>query len=292
MHLLNNKNRHKLLVIILLTVLISLVVCIYQNNIIEENIKIPTTNSIINTSYDMDTSSIDDGIISITYTGYSKDALVKITKIKDALGNSIKDIIDYNYIINRDSKETFSLTCGNGEYRIGIYENIDDNRYRRIYEEDFRSTNISIDNIFTSSTFYVNYANAGEEFNKLLKLFQNSCMTKEEYIKTAYNWVSKNIDYDNKLANKINRSEISVYRPDISRIVKEKNGICLDSSCIYAALLRANNIPARIVFGYANDVYHAWVEVYMDGKWHLYDTTFSNDSSNTKNILYTINYIY
>jgi transglutaminase/protease-like cytokinesis protein 3 len=41
-------------------------------------------------------------------------------------------------------------------------------------------------------------------------------------------------------------------------------------------MLRSTGIPAKLVKGYANynpGVYHAWNEVYLDGQWHVIDTT-------------------
>ncbi len=43
-------------------------------------------------------------------------------------------------------------------------------------------------------------------------------------------------------------------------------------------MLRSIDIPTKLVMGYKNDIekYHAWNEVYLDGKWINLDTTYDS----------------
>ena len=54
-------------------------------------------------------------------------------------------------------------------------------------------------------------------------------------------------------------------------------GVCRDYAHVLIALVRAVGIPARFVSAYAPDVkpqdFHAVVEVFLDGGWHLVDPT-------------------
>ncbi|BAV65377.1 transglutaminase-like domain-containing protein [Sphingobium cloacae] len=56
-----------------------------------------------------------------------------------------------------------------------------------------------------------------------------------------------------------------------------QQGICRDYAHLTAALIRACDIPARLVSVYALDLdppdFHAVVEVWLDGAWHLVDAT-------------------
>ncbi len=56
-----------------------------------------------------------------------------------------------------------------------------------------------------------------------------------------------------------------------------QQGVCRDFAHLTAALIRACDIPARLVSVYALDLarpdFHAVVEVWLDGGWHLVDTT-------------------
>lgn len=55
----------------------------------------------------------------------------------------------------------------------------------------------------------------------------------------------------------------------------DRRGICRDYAHLMVAFCRASQIPARIASVYAPSVYpkdfHAVVEVYLDGEWHLTD---------------------
>jgi len=56
-----------------------------------------------------------------------------------------------------------------------------------------------------------------------------------------------------------------------------QQGVCRDYAHLTAALIRACDIPARLVSVYALDLdppdFHAVVEVWLDGAWHLVDAT-------------------
>lgn len=57
-----------------------------------------------------------------------------------------------------------------------------------------------------------------------------------------------------------------------------RQGVCRDYAHLLATFARAAGIPARLVSGYALDLdppdFHALVEVWLDGGWHLVDPTF------------------
>ena len=59
--------------------------------------------------------------------------------------------------------------------------------------------------------------------------------------------------------------------PDIDRCWKRKMGICLDIASMTVGMLRAVSVPCNLVFGWADDNYHAWVEARIGGKRYLYD---------------------
>jgi transglutaminase-like putative cysteine protease len=57
----------------------------------------------------------------------------------------------------------------------------------------------------------------------------------------------------------------------------QRQGVCRDFAHLLASMSRAAMIPARLVAAYAPDVtppdFHAVVEVWLDGSWHLVDAT-------------------
>jgi transglutaminase-like putative cysteine protease len=57
----------------------------------------------------------------------------------------------------------------------------------------------------------------------------------------------------------------------------QRQGVCRDFAHLLLTFARAANVPARMVSAYAPNIdppdFHAVVEVYLDGRWHLVDPT-------------------
>ena len=60
-------------------------------------------------------------------------------------------------------------------------------------------------------------------------------------------------------------------------VLIERSGVCRDFAHVAISLCRAMGIPARYVAGYAVDLappdFHGFVEVYLGGRWFLFDPT-------------------
>ena len=67
---------------------------------------------------------------------------------------------------------------------------------------------------------------------------------------------------------------------------------------LMTAMLRSQNVPAKLIVGYTGSVYHAWINVwseqegwveakiYFDGKqWKLMDPTFASGGNSSESIL-------
>jgi len=50
-------------------------------------------------------------------------------------------------------------------------------------------------------------------------------------------------------------------------------GICYDLAAMATAMLRIMGIPTKMVIGYADNQYHAWVEIINGDKSIIYDPT-------------------
>lgn len=100
--------------------------------------------------------------------------------------------------------------------------------------------------------------------SKVLKV-ANPIKTSENIFK----WITKNI----KDAGYTLKDRGALYA------FKNKAGDCTEQAYLFAALCRANNIPARVIGGYvcANnkalrpEEYHNWAEFYNNGKWLIAD---------------------
>ena len=81
-------------------------------------------------------------------------------------------------------------------------------------------------------------------------------------------WINRNVNY-------VIGSSIGSTTAGATFIRRE--GVCRDFAQLLATFARAANIPARLVGAYAPGVdppdFHAVVEVWLDGDWHLLDAT-------------------
>ena len=70
---------------------------------------------------------------------------------------------------------------------------------------------------------------------------------------------------------------VSTARTTATDSFVQRQGVCRDYAHLLIALVRAADIPARIVGAYGVGVhppdFHAVVEVWLDGAWHLVDPT-------------------
>lgn len=94
-------------------------------------------------------------------------------------------------------------------------------------------------------------------------------------VQAIRDWVASNFTYD-------------IYASDAGTTATDsfgsQRGVCRDYAHVLIALTRAVGIPARFVSAYAPDVkpqdFHAVVEVFLEGGWHLLDATGMADPTN------------
>ena len=114
---------------------------------------------------------------------------------------------------------------------------------------------------------YVNYGKNDQVVGMSLKV----CRDKDG--KEAYTAIKKyitdNFRYDYVKAATIKPSVL----PDIATCFTKKSGVCQDLSAVMVSMLRVQGIPARLVIGYADKIYHAWVVCEVEGKKVLFDPT-------------------
>lgn len=106
-----------------------------------------------------------------------------------------------------------------------------------------------------------------------------------EKAKALYEWVGKNIKYDDDKAASVMSNDASEKEKDNIKsgaivAYNKKSGICFDKACLYAAMCRENNLKVRVISGEAYDgkeyIGHAWNQVYIpeEDEWINVDTTF------------------
>ena len=213
----------------------------------------------------IDRGQLASGIITTTYTPKKNVA----SKIMITKGD-----VKYTYDIKTDG--SYPLQLGNGKYTVAIFDNIEGNRYRRIETEEIELKLEDKNSVFLQSTQIINWDYNMEAIKKAEELTEG-IENDEEKVIEIYNFIINNISYDREKIKNVQTG----YIPSIDHILKDKKGICYDFSALFAAMLRSQGIPAKLIMGReksAMNVYHAWNQVYLEdtGKWITVDTTYDS----------------
>ena len=237
----------------------------------------------------VDASNLADGYVSVKYTG-GKDVRIKVRITK----SGTTDYYDYN-LNNKGGAETFPLTEGDGEYTIGVYENTTGTKYASAYSCTVTLALTSEFSPYLYPNQYVNFSDSSKVVAKAAELIKAAgAKTDLEKVTAVYHYVVNNISYDYDLAATVAPG----YLPDVDKVLESGKGICFDYAAVMAAMLRSQNIPCKLVVGFAGKVYHAWINVYIEGvgwvdqliyfdgkTWSLMDPTFVSSGKNDPAVL-------
>ncbi len=229
----------------------------------------------------MDVSHADSGYVMIQYNGGNPGIKVQITR------NTT-----YTYDLNlRNGYEIYPFTEGNGSYSIKVFENISGNQYSQLMSQTIF---VSLSNEFQPFLVPNQYVNFRSDSMAVVLAAQLAVGKNQlDTVNAVYQYVTSNITYDYAKAQSVR----SGYLPDIDKTLQDKKGICFDYAALMAAMLRSQNIPTKLVIGYAGDVYHAWVSVFIkergwidnliwfDGEhWSYIDPTFMATGKNSQSV--------
>ncbi len=233
----------------------------------------------------VDASNAAEGYLLVSYTG-GKNVRVKaqVTREKGTA---------YTYeLSNRGAVEILPLTEGSGMYTVRIFENIGGSRYATAcsYQLEVSLRHDSLPFLYANQ--YVNFTGDGAAAKKAAELAAGK---KSDFDKMSafYDFVVGGFSYDYELAKTVR----SGYLPDVDAVLQRKKGICFDYAAVMAAMLRSQNIPCKLVIGYAGETYHAWLSVYLEGAgwvdkaiyfdgnvWKRMDPTFASTGKRSASI--------
>lgn len=258
------------------------------------SVKVPAASGI--TAYQsggsvVDASNTAEGYVMIKHSGSSKRLKVQIRTAA----------MTYNYDLNNGGNfEVFPLQMGSGAYTARVMENVTGSSYRELFHADF-DVALSSDTVpFLYPNQYVNYSASSSSVKKSYDLCIGA-KTDLDKLKAIYGFMISTIKYDYDKAKTVK----SGYLPDVDDVLKSQKGICFDYSALMAAMLRAQNVPTKLVVGSADALAqnHSWNEVYLQGKgwitvkiqntqtgWKLMDATFG--ASNSVGSSYTAARVY
>ena len=232
----------------------------------------------------IDYSNCKDGYVVVKY----KQNTAKIVKAQVKKGKRT-----YTYTLRKQSEEVLPLSEGNGTYKITVYLQTKGDQYATVGDVSVSVKLSSKFAPFLRPNQYVKF-NKSTKYVKKAASLTKKCKNDLAKVKKIYNYVIKNMKYDNKKANSVKPG----YLPNLNSLYKKKKGICFDYAAVMTAMLRSQGVPTKLVIGYTGKTYHAWINVYskkkgwitgaiyISGKkWKLMDPTFAATGKSSKSIM-------
>lgn len=239
-------------------------------------------------SVSIDASNTSQGYVMVKYTGGNSKVKLQIT---------LSGGTTYTYNLRGGSYEVFPLTAGSGTYTINVYENVSGDQYALACGESVEVSLSSSLSPFLYPNQYVNFS-SGSSTVTLGSELAGGAQTDLAVVEKVYSWVISNISYDFDKASNVTAGQMSGYLPSVDTIISTKKGICFDYAAVMATMLRSQGIPTKLVVGYAGQIYHAWVSVYLEGEgwvngiiyfdgvsWVRMDPTFASSGNSSTDIM-------
>lgn len=225
----------------------------------------------------VDASHSDQGYIMVKRTSKkAQKAILTLGKEK------------YTYDLRSDGEfEVFPLQMGDGKYKLEVFEHISGKKYSPVSALGF---SVTLGDEFAPYLYpsqYVWYTADCETVKKGQEICAGAA-TDAEKVGAVYQFMLDNFIYDYVQAATVQKQK--GYIPSVDDVLGKKKGICFDFSVVVATMLRSEGIPVQMAIGYADKAYHAWNNIYIDGKWYRYDVTSDICGANVKS--YTTERIY
>ncbi len=247
----------------------------------------------------IDYSNTADGYVMVRFTSPTKLRLKAQIK-----GPSTT----YTYDLTPEKWAAFPLSDENGTYKITVYQNTTGSKYASVLSLTVDVTMKNEFAPFLHANQYVDFDAAPKSVAKAAQLTAGISDPLKK-VEAIYNFVVDHLTYDKELAATVK----SGYLPVLDEVLAKKKGICFDYAALMTGMLRSQNVPTKLVVGYAGEAYHAWISVwsetdgwidgviYFDGvSWKRMDPTFASSGGGSQEIMdyigdgsnYTPKYFY
>lgn len=244
---------------------------------------------------ELDYSNVNEGYFQV------KTLSEQHKKLKVQVFKGSEDKSPYKYDINKNlAYETIPLTKGNGDYIVKVYENTTGNKYAVLMSVNFTVTLSDEKKPFLYPNQVVDYNADSKTIEKARELTKGQT-SELERIKNIYGYVISNVKYD---WDKVKAVQGKYVLPVVDTTLATNKGICFDYAALSAAMMRSHGIPTKVVTGYVDEGYHAWIEVYASEvgwispqryfnseQWNFSDPTYDASSSNYQGS-YQVKYNY
>ena len=232
-------------------------------------------------------------ILKGTVNDTSKDYYITTIKLTDGHRNTSYTT---SYPVKGSFTQRIWLRFGDGDYEVHLatYENNQLNSKGLLYNVNctiglsVNQANYTLPSaIVTSDSFAVSNA-----VNDALYYYPDA--TDGVKLQLFHDWIMHNFHYDYvSLDNSKRKSQYSDF------CITNKLAVCEGYADVFAAMARYCNIPCSIICTSADDMNHAWNQVYYNDEWKLVDVTWDDtyydpDQSvtNTDKRPYEENYTY
>lgn len=207
----------------------------------------------------VDASNAKDGYVMIHGPETSRKLKLRITR----------DDTTFTYDLNGAGEyEVFPLQLGSGGYTCTLYQNVKGNQYS---EEGQVSLSVTMENeeaAFLCPNQYVNYTADSPAVQKAEELCAG-LSGQQAIFDTVKGFVESSFTYDFVAAVTVQPGQM----PNPDGCFEKKMGICQDLAAMTVSMLRTQGVPARLMIGYADKQYHAWLTAFIDGEEVFYDPT-------------------
>ena len=200
--------------------------------------------------------------------GYFTASVLKEQKTKVKVTVE-KDKVKYTYDLSAKPKaEVFPLQLGDGKYDIKVlFQAGSKYSVALSYQIEAKIKDKNAPFLFPNQQ--VDYKDDSKAIKKAAELVKKKKTTVEK-VNTIYNHVITALVYDTKKAEDVTSGKITTYVPKVDDVFSTGKGICFDYAALFAAMLRSQGIPAKLVIGYVStdkgNQYHAWNEFYVENK--------------------------
>jgi transglutaminase-like putative cysteine protease len=212
----------------------------------------------------VDYSHAADGYIMVRYDGESPRVKLQINKDGEAE--------TYTYtIFPGEGYRAYPLSQGAGAYTARVFLLKEGKRYGLAVEARVDAAIADEFAPFLRPNHFADYA-AQTEAVALAAGLAEGPKSDQQVIDGVFAYVTGNIRYDYEKAETVEAG----YRPSVDETLASGEGICFDYASLMTCMLRSQRIPCKLVVGYADETYHAWVSVYTpEAGWVLMDPTFA-----------------
>ena len=216
--------------------------------------------------------------LDVTYTdrGYMTAIADNDGKRKNVQTVSEQTGVVYSYFLEPGETAVIPFTDGDGTYLVSCYQQTEGSQYAALSGHQL---DISLENSFYPWLYpnqYVNFTPDTQACILAQELLPPES-TDIEGLNAIYDYVTTHVTYDEKKAQTVEAG----YLPNVDETLRSGTGICFDYAALMTAMLRARDIPCRLVTGYSGTIKHAWIDAWILNKgWIQQAISFDGESWN------------